>query len=124
MIIFNFLVIGILFICFVQNINALGCSNVDSNGNLYLDNKVTSIGTRAFNGCGALKTISYQSVSKLQSINTLAFANTGLTTITIPASVKSIGQGAFTSCNGFNVYIENGNTMSITITRSTITSTF
>ncbi len=51
------------------------------------------IGEDAFNGCSALNTISLP--AGLETIEDRAFKNTGLTTLSIPPAVKSIGLGAF-----------------------------
>ena len=75
---------------------------------------MTSISRYAFFQCSSLTSVSFESGSQLTSIGSYAFYNSGLTTITIPASVTSIGTQAFYDCNGFSVYIENGITMSIT----------
>ena len=49
-----------------------------------------------FQGCTALKTVTFASGSKLELIGNNCFQGcTALTSITIPASVKAIGKGAF-----------------------------
>ena len=74
---------------------------------------VTNIGTRAFQYCSNLSTITFAPNSQLTSINDWfygsgltsigsgAFSNTGITSITIPSSVTSIGAYAFDECNNF-----------------------
>ena len=63
---------------------------------------VTSIGARAFHGCGnkvdAALTVTFASGSSLTTIGDNAFGETNLSSISIPASVTSIGQGAFYIC--------------------------
>ena len=67
---------------------------------------VTSIGADAFNGCDKLTSITLPSTLKV--INGYAFAGTGLTGITIPASVDSIGERGFGSCGSLtSVYLED-----------------
>ena len=62
-----------------------------------MGNNVTTIGTYAFQGCSKLTEITLPDV--LTAIPEYAFGNTGLTSITIPASVGSVGKCAFQLCN-------------------------
>ena len=63
---------------------------------LYLRQFVTAIGHRAFFKATSLETVIFAEGSKLESIEEYTFyLNTVLTSITIPASVKSIGTSAF-----------------------------
>jgi len=63
---------------------------------------VTNIRGSAFHGCVNLKTVTIVGAengsSNLTSISNWAFALTGLTNITIPAGVTSIGNTAFQNC--------------------------
>ena len=70
--------------------------------------KVT-IGTRlelimanAFQDCTSLTSIAFRSTQKespkLEEIESYAFANTGLASVTLPASVKNVGNYAFENC--------------------------
>ena len=56
----------------------------------------TSIGTYAFYGCENLTSFTID--SQITSINNYAFANSGLTSITIPESVISVSSTAFENC--------------------------
>ena len=57
---------------------------------------VTEIGLLAFNSCYSLETVTFAEDSQLSIIGDFAFCMcTGLSSITIPASVKTIGDGAF-----------------------------
>ena len=69
-----------------------------------IDNKdrwmpVTSIGDRAFYDCTGLTSVTIP--NSVRSIGSSAFSNcTGLTSVTIPNSVRSIGSSAFSNCTG------------------------
>ncbi len=70
--------------CFLGNTSITGVS---------IPGSVQKIGEDAFNGCTSLNTLSLS--AGLETIEDRAFRNTGLSTLTIPPSVKSIGLGAF-----------------------------
>ena len=71
------------------------CSKIRS---VTIQQNVTSIGDRAFNGCSALTTLSLG--EDIQTIGNYAFEDcTSLTGVTIPQSVTSIGHYAFEDCN-------------------------
>ena len=70
-----------------------GCMNTT------IPNSVTSIGSRAFEGCTDLTSITIP--NSVTSIGSCAFYEcSGLTSITIPNSVTSIGSCAFIRCTG------------------------
>ena len=77
----------------IRNVSSdLCCHHLYLNGkeikDLVIPNTVTSIGDRAFAGCG------------------------GLTSLTIPNSVTNIGEGAFSGCSGLNsIKVVSGNTV-------------
>ena len=74
------------------------CSKIRS---VTIQQNVTSIGDRAFNGCSALTTLSLG--EDIQTIGNYAFENcTSLTGVTIPQSVTSIGDYAFEGCTHLN----------------------
>ena len=64
-------------------------------GKLVIDNSVTSIGNSAFASCTNLTSVIIESASNLNSIGYHAFYNTGITSITIPRDVETIGEDAF-----------------------------
>ena len=74
-----------------------------------MGNNVTSIGAYAFQECSKLKSIALP--SKLTTIGNYAFHNTGLTSISIPASVMTIGIAAFQDCGSMtSIRIEDSET--------------
>jgi len=73
-----------------------GCTELTT---ITIPSSVTSIGYSAFRGCTELTTITIP--SSVTSIDERAFTRcTGLTTITIPSSVTSIGDSTFYGCAG------------------------
>ena len=82
----------------------LGCSNL-TKINIPAGIKVINLCT--FEGCKALKTVTFEEGSQLTTIGPKAFRTTGLTSITIPNSVTSIGSTAFHSCENLE-YINLG----------------
>lgn len=69
-----------------------------------LPNSVTIIDDYAFEGCSKLT--SMRLPDSLKILGTNAFASTGLKTVTIPAWIYMIGEGAFADCPDL-VYIDN-----------------
>lgn len=78
--------------------NAFSNCNVLSSVLIKEDNQLTSIGASAFSSCPALTSITLENSTVLETIGTSAFANTGLTSVKIPASIKTIGNSAFSNC--------------------------
>lgn len=74
---------------------------------ILLDDAITHIGNYAFCDCDQLETIDLP--ESLESIGNLAFCWSGLTSVTIPSSVKTIGASAFALCDQLKeVYISDG----------------
>ena len=68
---------------------------------------VVGIGDGAFAGCTNLKTVTLQ--EGLTTIGSLAFANSGVTSVTIPESVMRIGDEAFAGCTNLgSVTLQEG----------------
>ena len=59
---------------------------------------VTTVFDYAFNNCRSLTTVEFKADSKLETIGSYAFYNTGIKTIEIPASVTKISSSAFYHC--------------------------
>ena len=59
---------------------------------------VRIIGINAFRLCSSLTSVSFEPDSQLETIGQYAFLQSGLTSITLPASQTSIGDYAFMSC--------------------------
>lgn len=81
-----------------------GCASLSA---VNLPNSMVSIGDDAFYNCGQLTNIVLP--SSLETIGIFAFNSTGLTSLTIPASVTSIGRGAFRGCAFEYVIMEGEN---------------
>ncbi len=59
--------------------------------------KCTGIGINAFKG-KAISTLDFEENSKCEKINVFAFEESGLTSVTIPESMKNVEYGAFKNC--------------------------
>ena len=72
-----------------------------------LSNNLTSIGDKAFENCVNLKSITLPQT--LTNIYGEAFAGTGISTLTVPASVESLPYRGFASCQNLKrINIEDG----------------
>lgn len=76
----------------IPNNFAANCTKLTS---VSLPDALTSVPANAFQGCSSLEKVGISENSKLQSIGSGAFVNSGLTQIYIPKNVTSIGNGAF-----------------------------
>lgn len=68
--------------------------SIDSDGSL-IRYYVDAIGFNAFKGCSNLTSLSFHSRSVLRTIGPHAFEGTGITTLSLPSSVTTIGDYAF-----------------------------
>src|SRR5574344_1536703 len=82
------------------NSNATFTTTTGSSATAVKYDALTSIGDYAFTSCSGLTTFDMSGATNLTSIGDNAFSTSGLTSITIPASVTSIGDHAFSSCSG------------------------
>ena len=79
----------------IQNSLWLGCNH---NCTVYIGDNVTRLPMNIFKGLTNLNTIVFGSNPSLMEIGDWAFENTGLTSVTIPNSVTTIGGSAFSGC--------------------------
>lgn len=75
-----------------------------------IPSSVTSIGNSAFEGCSVLVRINsansdLYNLTNIINIGTDAFKSTGMIAVNIASSVKSIGNGAFSSCTSLTTII-------------------
>ena len=82
------------------------CSSANTVERIIIPNTVTSIGSRAFNGCGGLKGVSLpDGLTKIEN-SAFSYCNS-LTSIAVPKSITSIGNSAFSNCTSLkNAVIE------------------
>lgn len=85
--------------CGLLNINAQAFANNTGIEQLTLPKTVTYIGEGAFSNCTNLKTITFADDAEIKTIGKSAFAKSGITSISIPEGVTSIGAEAFESCD-------------------------
>lgn len=81
----------------------LNCAKLAS---VTLGDNVKSIGAEAFFGTAdgtMLKQLTHIDLNKVETIGTKAFCSTGLTSLTLPATLKEIGANAFDSCSSLNI---------------------
>ena len=97
----------------LTNINLSACTSLDSIGDyafyscdgltsidLSACTSLDSIGRHAFRYCDSLEEINLGGCTSLDTIDIGAFANSGLTSITLPAGLQNIGYRAFYYCTG------------------------
>lgn len=74
-----------------------GSNTGDKIKSILIPSEVTYIGNRAFYKT-SLETVGFETGSKLESIGTYAFAYTGIQSIALPSSLKSLGGNPFLYC--------------------------
>ncbi len=80
----------------VTEIGMEAFENCDSLSEVNIPESVTTLPFAIFMGCESLK--SFYVHDKMKSIDSHAFGYTGLTSITLPASLESLGDYAFSGC--------------------------
>jgi hypothetical protein len=88
----------------IKNINLSGVKNIGANAffgcgellSVTVANSVTSMGSAAFSKCGKLASVTIG--SGLTELPSFAFSQTKITSITIPGTIRAIGQQAFEEC--------------------------
>ena len=63
---------------------------------------VDAIGYKAFSGCSNLATVTFNSRNAAKIIGNYAFAGTKISTITMPQTIESIGDYAFSECSSLS----------------------
>ena len=91
----------------VATINSSAFKSCTALSSVVLSDSLRTIGTDAFRNCSALQSIILP--DSLETIGNYAFQGAGLTSITIPANVSSLGVGAFaggssTSSSSYGYY--------------------
>jgi hypothetical protein len=74
----------------------------------HVPSSVETIGDRCFENCYKMTTVTFASSSRLRRIGDCAFSESGLRSITLPASTEEIDGSAFVGCLIRNIQIESG----------------
>jgi len=88
--------------CNLEAIEANAFANAESLESFKFPKTVTKIERNAFTGCTNMATATFAEDADIQKIGAGAFADCGLTSISIPKKVKTIEREAFRSCKVLN----------------------
>ena len=88
--------------CNLEAIEANAFANAESLESFKFPKTVTKIGRNAFTGCTSMATATFADDADIQVIGEGAFADCGLTSISIPKKVQTIEREAFRSCKVLN----------------------
>ena len=88
--------------CNLEAIKSNAFANAESLESFNFPKTVTEIGRNAFTGCTSMATATFAEDADIQIIGAGAFADCGLTSISIPKKVKTIEREAFRSCKVLN----------------------
>ena len=88
--------------CNLEAIEANAFANAESLESFKFPKTVTKIERNAFTGCTNMATATFAEDADIQKIGEGAFADCGLTSISIPKKVKTIEREAFRSCKVLN----------------------
>ncbi len=83
-----------------------GCTKLKS---IIITKSVVGIGGSAFENCSSLESVTFEEGSKLEFIDREnTFANTNISSITLPEGLETIGRGTFRNCKNLKtIYIPN-----------------
>ena len=88
--------------CDLETIEANAFANAESLESFNFPKTVTKIGRNAFTGCTNMATATFAEDADIQKIGEGAFADCGLTSISIPKKVQTIEREAFRNCKVLN----------------------
>ena len=88
--------------CNLEAIKANAFANAESLESFNFPKTVTEIGRNAFSGCTSMATATFAEDADIQVIGEGAFADCGLTSISIPKKVQTIEREAFRNCKVLN----------------------
>lgn len=88
--------------CNLEAIKSNAFANAESLESFNFPKTVTEIGRNAFTGCTSMATATFAEDADIQIIGAGAFADCGLTSISIPKKVKTIEREAFRNCKALN----------------------
>ena len=88
--------------CNLEAIEANAFANAESLESFKFPKTVTKIERNAFTGCTNMATATFAEDADIQKIGEGAFADCGLTSISIPKKVKTIEREAFRNCKALN----------------------
>ena len=88
--------------CNLEAIEANAFANAESLESFNFPKTVTEIGHNAFTGCKSMATATFADDADIQVIGEGAFADCGLTSISIPKKVQTIEREAFRNCKVLN----------------------
>lgn len=80
---------------FTEKIGANALENCDKITKILMLSGVKSIGDYAFRGCKALANVEFEENSLLESVGKYAFADSGITSLSLSSALKTMGDHAF-----------------------------
>ena len=97
-----------------DNVTSIGseafnaCSRLSSI-NVSANSKLQTIGVSAFQSTKGLKNADFSKATLLESIGNSAFVGSAITSISLPASLKTIGNNAFKDCQALTAFASTAN---------------